>query len=160
MKICIKCGKSFQREHPVQKRCNSCRTLICQYCEKEFISKNARLDQKYCCYRCKAYSQKGEEPPHLAKNRGIKPRTYHLKKRDKHGGVLDKEWRDAVFKRDKWTCQRCGKIGCRLQAHHIMPYKKYPELRYDVDNGQTLCISCHKLTDSYGWQNYHNNHKK
>ena len=53
-------------------------------------------------------------------------------------------WRDAVFKRDMYACQRCGKIGVRLNAHHIKPWAKFADLRFDVDNGITLCEGCHK----------------
>lgn len=55
-------------------------------------------------------------------------------------------WRDAVFKRDKYTCRKCGDDkGGSLRAHHILPFATHPELRYDVDNGLTLCHPCHEL---------------
>lgn len=60
-----------------------------------------------------------------------------------------KKWREAVFKRDSWTCQECGRHGCYLEAHHIKSWARFPEDRYDVGNGITLCKSCHKLTDNY-----------
>lgn len=53
-----------------------------------------------------------------------------------------KQWRDKVFKRDKYTCQHCGKRG-RLNAHHIKSYKDYPKLRTKLSNGITLCKQCH-----------------
>lgn len=56
------------------------------------------------------------------------------------------EWRDAVFKRDKYTCRKCGDDkGGNLRAHHILPFATHPELRYAVDNGLTLCHPCHEL---------------
>ena len=58
-------------------------------------------------------------------------------------------WRQAVLKRDKYTCVWCGAIEL-LQADHIKPLTLYPELKTDVNNGRTLCISCHKTTNTYG----------
>lgn len=55
-----------------------------------------------------------------------------------------KNWRKAVFKRDNWTCQKCGKTNCALNSHHIKHWAKFPELRYDISNGITLCLKCHK----------------
>lgn len=56
------------------------------------------------------------------------------------------DWRKAVYERDDYRCQECGERGGRLNAHHIKPYAFYPDLRYDLSNGITLCISCHKKT--------------
>ena len=65
-----------------------------------------------------------------------------------------KEWRLAVFKRDNYKCCCCNKTGKKLNAHHIKRWSEYPSLRYDIDNGITLCESCHKaihkMGDKYG----------
>lgn len=61
-----------------------------------------------------------------------------------------KLWREAVFKRDNWTCVFCFVKGGTLNADHIKPFAYYPELRFALDNGRTLCVSCHKTTDTYG----------
>lgn len=55
-----------------------------------------------------------------------------------------RQWRKAVFERDNYTCQRCGVKGGSLEAHHKIPWIKDKELRFDVDNGLTLCVDCHK----------------
>ena len=52
------------------------------------------------------------------------------------------EWRKGVFERDGHKCQGCESVK-RLLAHHIMRRDEHPELMYDVDNGLTLCDSCH-----------------
>lgn len=52
-------------------------------------------------------------------------------------------WRKAVFSRDKYTCQVCGKRGGELNAHHLMPWAKNKECRFSVENGVTLCKDCH-----------------
>jgi plasmid stability protein len=76
--------------------------------------------------------------------------------REKHGGKEYIEWRSKVYQRDNWNCQTCGQRGGGLQAHHIKSWKKYPELRYDINNGVTLCIECHKLTTNYRNKVEHN----
>ena len=53
-----------------------------------------------------------------------------------------KLWREAVFERDNYTCQDCGKKQ-KIQPHHLLSFSKYPEKRFEVSNGVTLCISCH-----------------
>lgn len=55
-----------------------------------------------------------------------------------------KQWRKAVYKRDNWTCQKCGYKGSNLNAHHIKHFIKHVEIRLDINNGITLCKDCHK----------------
>lgn len=54
-----------------------------------------------------------------------------------------KEWRKAVFARDRYTCRCCGQVSGSIQADHIAPFALHPELRFEVSNGRTLCKSCH-----------------
>ena len=54
-----------------------------------------------------------------------------------------KQWRKAVFERDNYICQKCGKNNCCMQAHHIKPFVNFVHLRFEVSNGITLCKSCH-----------------
>lgn len=64
-------------------------------------------------------------------------------------GLEYRVWRKSVFERDDYTCQICNRRGVKLNADHIKPFAYFPELRFEVDNGRTLCVPCHKDTDTY-----------
>lgn len=66
--------------------------------------------------------------------------------------VLYKEWRKSVFLRDNFTCVICFKFSGKLNADHIKSFSEYKELRFDLNNGRTLCVECHKQTPNYGWK--------
>jgi hypothetical protein len=66
-----------------------------------------------------------------------------------------KLWRKSVFERDNYSCVNCGArsragMGVVLHADHIKPFSLFPELRFDINNGRTLCRECHKQTETYG----------
>jgi len=55
-----------------------------------------------------------------------------------------REWRKSVLERDDYTCQCCGIRGGKLHSHHIESYNNHKDLRTSIDNGITLCKTCHK----------------
>ena len=64
-------------------------------------------------------------------------------------------WRRLVYERDYFTCQKCkDNAGGNLVAHHINGYHWDKESRTEIDNGITLCTSCHKdFHKIYGYKN-------
>ena len=68
------------------------------------------------------------------------------------------QWRSNVFIRDRFTCQKCNKVGGVLHAHHVKPFifilKFYGittleealncEELWNINNGITFCKDCHK----------------
>lgn len=100
--------------------------------------------------RCKRCNNLGERSP--AWRGGVTPFLHRARMSTKY-----KMWREAVFTRDHYTCVWCGIKNARglgktivLNADHIKRFADYPDLRYDIDNGRTLCVSCHRKTGTFG----------
>jgi 5-methylcytosine-specific restriction endonuclease McrA len=53
-----------------------------------------------------------------------------------------KEWRLKVLMRDGFKCRECESIT-KLHAHHIKDWQHNIFSRFKVENGITLCESCH-----------------
>lgn len=53
-------------------------------------------------------------------------------------------WRKEVWLRDRYKC-KIANPDCKgkIEAHHILSWRDYPELRYQVNNGITLCHAHH-----------------
>lgn len=57
-----------------------------------------------------------------------------------------KKWRKEIYTRDNHKCQwpNCSYTGKKLNAHHIKKWSEYPGLRFNIQNGITLCYNHHK----------------
>jgi 5-methylcytosine-specific restriction endonuclease McrA len=150
------------------------KNLKCLACGVIFDSKTRNWKQKYCSRRCssknvrhknwftaggtpwnkhlkgyrKGYimSEETKRKIGIANTKKIHKSTVNQLIRKSH---KYREWREEVFKRDNYMCQKCGDksmAGHRLilHAHHIKWLSKYPNLVYYVDNGVTLCVPCHR----------------
>lgn len=62
-------------------------------------------------------------------------------------------FRDAVFARDSNRCRVCGwsvfNSEHQLDAHHITDRTLMPEGGYVIENGISLCPSCHERAEEY-----------
>jgi len=133
---------------------------ICKCCGKTFLIKTnegikRRNSRKFCSVICSSKLRKGKN--NVNWKGGIS------EGKDKYkNSELYKEWRRRVFKRDKWTCRKCGHRSkmskahgdkrCDIEAHHIIPLREDVKLSLKIGNGITLCEKCHKLT--YGKELY------
>jgi 5-methylcytosine-specific restriction endonuclease McrA len=135
----------------------------CPICNKSFWTVPSQ-NKKYCSSKC---ALRGN----IINKKGIWGKVNNSKKahhKEQHwnwrGGISKfrdiirqseehKKWRWSVFIRDNFTCQQCGRVGGILNAHHIKSFSEYPELRFDIKNGLTLCRKCHYLL---GHQNINN----
>lgn len=122
-----------------------------------------RFIEKRNAYRlCKSCSMHGKKRGKYINTENFKRGSEHYRWR---GGVTKenmkirssyeyRNWRRLVFERDDYTCQWCGARNGNgkkvvLNADHIKPFALYPELRFEVSNGRTLCEPCHAKTDTF-----------
>ena len=65
---------------------------------------------------------------------------------DYHKGLEDPRWfekRKMIFKRDCYTCKKCGAKN-NLQVHHLKYIDGRNPWEYNQKHLITLCASCHK----------------
>jgi 5-methylcytosine-specific restriction endonuclease McrA len=137
-KCCEQCSERF-----ATKRCPAC--SACEVCGKPKWRTTQRTCGAKCGAQLVALEKRGRTRPDIRGDRhwnwkgGVSSET-----QKKQVSAEYRSWRRAVYERDNWTCRKCRrKRGIRINAHHIWPWAEHPELRYDVSNGVTLCVSCH-----------------
>jgi len=130
-------------------------------CGNNFYVWPSRINAKFCSRKCSNKSKIGISSWNkglMGYRKGIKhswipkgdkhwswkggPKFW--KKDDRHNDSIYIGWVLQVKNRDGWKCKINNKycIG-KIVAHHILPWRDYPELRYNVNNGITLCQAHH-----------------
>ena len=130
MRTCKICGKEKKlSEYTINKR--SRRTGTAYY--KSFC--------KACWYEYKV-SQKGVDNSGRFE-KGLIP--WNRKEVDGRQSKKAKEWVIAVLKRDNHVCQKCNVRKKKMHSHHIKCWYEFPLLRFNLENGITLCNLCHAI---------------
>lgn len=145
---------------------------ICQVCNKIInytikIGKLAWNKRKFCSLQCKRLAWKPYNKGSTSWNKNKKMtnstrvKMSQSKTREKHPNWKNgktaknqvernrpqyKKWVFKIYQRDQFTCQfpGCKQKKEKINAHHIKTWAKYPELRFSIENGITLCVKCHK----------------
>lgn len=141
--------KSYKKSNESHKwkggkpKCLDCSSLTTQYNTKR-------------CRKCYLKTMKGETSP--AWKGGVTSLRMRIMNTAHY-----KNWRLKVFIRDEYTCQNCFGWGGTLHADHIKPFSAIIKENHinsvemalvcnelwNIDNGQTLCVECHKQTDTF-----------
>jgi 5-methylcytosine-specific restriction endonuclease McrA len=136
----------------------------CDHCEKiiEESFPHYSLDNFHLCWDCAFIENKITEKEYIECSGVSLPNAHAVvkdgkvvlwvgkktpwerKNKDHRQTKQYQDWRIKVFERDKYTCQKCEQVGGELNAHHIKLFSTYEDLRYELSNGQTLCVLCHK----------------
>lgn len=137
-------------------------TKFCKHCDIQLTLKNSRdIERKNFCSRsCRAKTYITPELTKLAQSLANTPEANAKKKhvgenhpkwkKDRSQVKIQrtiaefKWWRKAIFERDNYTCNQCGKRGEKLAAHHKAPVVRFPMYKFELWNGITLCEPCHK----------------
>lgn len=146
-------------------------TKTCKKCDKEIV-RNSKISQsqwdrkKFCSQKCQWIGSdrtkqgghnKGRRYP--LKENPVTPLQQRIRRCFEY-----RQWRSDVYTRDDFTCVLCHERGGKLVADHIVSFRDifYSEkitsfeqaIRcsrfWDINNGRTLCESCHFKTDNYG----------
>lgn len=68
---------------------------------------------------------------------------YNLPRKSiERGSAKYSEWVQKVKERDNYICRECGSTK-QIEAHHMYDFDRYIDKRFDIDNGVSLCKSCH-----------------
>ena len=144
---CANCGKRVHESHPhfIDEDgcyCWECSFIVGKLSEKEYLEYSSF---NFSNSLHAAVDPNGEIHLWTGKNK-VPP--WERTDRQQRSSAKYNAWRKSVYERDNYTCQDCGKRGGILNAHHLKPFKKYKSLRYKVNNGVTLCESCHRKRHS------------
>jgi hypothetical protein len=167
---CANCGKVFRRRQSGINKYNFCclkclydwrhkqgsKKIECDWCGNKFSKVNsAILKHNFCSRKCMGEWQSKFCIGEMSYNwrGGVTALNHRIRSLEKNS-----DWIKSVFKRDSYTCQKCGdKTGGNLEVHHIksvseiiQEYKikeiidaiECEEL-WDTNNGITLCKKCH-----------------
>lgn len=138
---------------------------ICLNCKNNFTPHKTSIAKKFCSRSCANKSRIGQ-PGWMAGLKGVRSGKDHpmwgktrkdmigdknpnwkegnsLKNKNARLGNELRHWRLEVFSRDNYTCQICNIKGKEMHADHINSWASYPELRYEISNGRSLCVPCH-----------------
>jgi len=145
---CIDCGKTWSKwKNSIkewQGRCGSCSAILTlsDPAIRAMLAEKARI--QIANFPGGKIPNCGQNVPrgsdHYNWKGGITPEN-----KRQRATIECVKWRKAIYARDNYTCQECGQVGGKLHAHHIKYWAEYPDMRFELSNGVTMCVECHQF---------------
>ena len=177
-KPCAKCGTVFkpfgETKNRVSKYCSKSCWSVRKHSPRGCLTcgVSVRNPKKYCGMDCRNKAYVGKFASDATRQKmsdakeGYMPVNVFKPKEQHPNWIADrsqvnrrwwpenKTWRMAVLKRDNYQCQMCSVRSTRgnrvvFDVDHIKPWSKFPDLRFEISNGRTLCRPCHMKTDTW-----------
>jgi len=116
------------------------RESVCKMCNIKFLSFPSQ-NRVYCSSKCAGRGEMGINNYNWIEDRA-QLKTYG--DGEERRSPKYKDWSKRVKDRDIWKC-RINNKDCsgKVIAHHILSWSEFPELRYNINNGITLCLAHH-----------------
>lgn len=126
----------------------------CDECKKEILIIDGWVyNRKYCSIKCRDEAYKKADYSYLKWSKSHFWRWWICGENElERKSWRYRNWRKSVFDRDEYTCILCKQKWWYLHADHIKPFAHFKELRFDINNGRTLCVECHIKTDTYWYK--------
>jgi hypothetical protein len=161
---CLECGKDFEwwKNQPrryCSRACAAKNTMTnvrgfrptafetnCEQCGKSFKTTPARTRGRFCSFVCWGHWLEENAPTGAANPNwrgGYEP----------YYGANWRQQRRAARRRDRYTCQDCGKteeeLGKHLDVHHVKRFGDFTDYREanQLSNLLSLCPKCHTVRD-------------
>lgn len=142
-KICENCNKVFDMRQP-----DGSLNQKLRFCSRSCATKKAALTRKIPVRTAEWKRKIGEAQKGFMGN-NWKGGKWSSQTQSERKSAKYRNLRREILERDNYTCQICNLRGGDLNVDHIKPYSKFPELRFSEENLRTLCVPCHKKTDTY-----------
>jgi hypothetical protein len=146
---CDECGKEHWVAYKDVIKYNKpyCRTCAAKDAERIEKLRKANTGYKHTKETRKKMSEHSWQAKHTGKDNPLYNQELTFEQRyfgrNRNLQPENHQWKKKVKERDNNTCQKCGSTK-HLCVHHLNSYKQFESQRYDVNNGTTLCVDCHK----------------
>jgi len=141
---CLSCSMRIPDE-PLERECPKCKKVFL-YSTRGALHKSIRNDA--VCRHCRIFSEEHRKKLSIAMGGDgdiERLNSDNPSGRSSRNRARTDKLRKECYERDNYACRICGdKSGGNLNAHHILPWAKHKEFRYELWNLVTLCVSCHK----------------